>query len=232
MKMCFMLLLIVFSPFMAAGSGATALGQLCFKDSPNAFKVRISLKTALGDEAYDWDESEQFYFQATVAYGMRKSMNKPFNVSDVHICEKTERISFYFVVTDPYSGSKPLPKTDVENAIRMVRARFNNAFSLDDHTLEFVGIKPTFSPTPEQPVTVWLIVFGVIMGLIVVGLIMIIVTSQRDKMKKAKSAEKEKENEEANFKGAENGISCQALCESEGCQNEAFYPDDDNLTTL
>ncbi|XP_055500737.1 collectrin [Leucoraja erinacea] len=202
------------------------------KDSSDAFKVRISLKTALGDEAYDWDESEQFYFQATVAYGMRKSMNKPFNVSDVHICEETKRISFYFVVTDPHTALKPLPKTHVEKAIRMVRARFNNAFSLDDNTLEFIGIEPTLAPAWEQPVTVWLIIFGIIMGLIVFGLIMIIVTGHREKMRKAKAAEKEEENEEENFKGAENGIHCRTLGGSEGCQNEAFRPDDDSLTTL
>ncbi|XP_072900710.1 collectrin [Hemitrygon akajei] len=232
MKMWFVLLFILFNPFMAAGSRATASGQICSKDSPNAFKVRISLKAALGDEAYDWDDNEQFYFQATVAYGMRKLMNQPFNVSDVSVCEETKRISFYFVVTDPYNGLKPLPKTDVEKAIRMVKARFNNAFSLDENTLEFVGIIPTFAPVPEPPVTVWLIVFGIIMGLIVCGLIMIIVTGQRDKMKKAKAAEKERENKEANFTGAENGISCQTLYQTEGCQNEAFHPDDEKLTTL
>ncbi|XP_069746384.1 collectrin [Narcine bancroftii] len=230
--MWFMLLLLVFNPFITTESRATAAGQLCSKDSPYAFKVRISLKTALGDEAYEWDENEEFYFQATVAYGMRKSMSEPFNVSNVLICEETERISFYFVVTDPYSPLKPIPKADVEKAIRMVRSRFNNAFSLDDQTLEFVGIEPTLAPAWEQPITVWLIVFGVIMGLIVLGLIMIIVTSQRDKMKKAKAAEKEEENEEAYFKEADNGISCQTLCRSEGRQNEAFHLDDDKLTTL
>lgn len=65
----------------------------------------------------------------------------------------------------------------------MVRARFNNAFSLDDNTLEFIGIEPTLAPAWEQPVTVWLIIFGIIMGLIVFGLIMIIVTGHREKMR-------------------------------------------------
>ncbi|XP_062906021.1 collectrin [Mobula hypostoma] len=232
MEMWFVLLLILFNPFMAAGSGATELGLICLKDSPNAFKVRISLKAALGDEAYDWDDNEQFYFQATVAYGMRKLMKQPFHVSDVHICEETKRISFYFVVTDPNNGSKPLPKTDVEKAIRMVRARFNNAFSLDEDTLEFVGIIPTLTPVPEPPVTVWLIIFGIIMGLIVFGLIVIIVTGQRDKMKKAKAEEKERENKESSFRGAENRISCQTLYQAEGCQNEAFHLYDEKLTTL
>ncbi|XP_067882278.1 collectrin [Heterodontus francisci] len=231
--MWFRILLLVFNLFLVTDSGATIVDQLCSKDSPNAQKVRISLNAALGDEAYVWDDSEQFYFQATVAYGMRKSMNKPFNVSNVHICEETKRISFYFVVTDPYNALKPFPKSDVEEAIRMVRSRFNNAFSLDDYTLEFVGIKPTLAPVSEQPVTVWLIVFGVIMGLIVVALIAIIITGHRDKMKKARaSEEQDKETEDKSLKEIENGIYCNTQDGSEGQKNEAFYLDDDKLTKL
>ncbi|XP_067848527.1 collectrin [Heptranchias perlo] len=229
--MRFGILLIVFNVFMAAESGViTPLQKICSKDSPYAHKVRISLHAALGDQAYDWDDSEQFYFQSTVAYGMRKSMNRPFNVSDVHICEETKRISFYFVVTD---ADNPVPKRHVEVAIRMVRARFNNAFSLDDSTLEFVGIKPTLAPVKEQSFKVWLVVFGVVIGLVVVGLIAIIVTGQREKMKKARAAEEEEgENEDKNLKGTENGIYCNKLDGSEGLKNEAFCLDDDKLTQL
>ncbi|XP_078088406.1 collectrin [Mustelus asterias] len=231
--MWFGILLLAFNLFSAAEPGVTAVNQFCYKGSPHAHKVRISLNAALGDQAYIWDECEQFYFQATVAYGMRKSMNKPFNISDVHICEETKRISFYFVVTDPSHMLEPLPKTDVEKAIRMVRSRFNNAFSLDDHTLEFLGIEPTLAPASEPSVTVWLIVFGVIMGLIVVGLTAIIITGYRDKLKKARASEEDgEENEDKSLSGIENGIHCNTLGDTEGRNNEAFCPDDNKLTQL
>ncbi|XP_078415655.1 collectrin [Cetorhinus maximus] len=231
--MLFRILLLVLNLFLATESGATAVDQLCSKGSPYAHKVRISLNAALGDQAYVWDDSEQFYFQATVAYSMRKSMNKPFNVSDVHICEETKRISFYFVVTEPYNTLRPLPKTDVGEAIRMVRARFNSAFSLDDHTLEFLGIEPTLAPASEPSVLVWLIVFGVVMGLIVAGLITIIVIGHCDKVKRARASEEgDEENEDKSLKGIENGIYCNTLDGIEGQKNEAFYPDDDKLTKL
>lgn len=64
---------------------------------------------------------------------------------------------------------------------RMSRGRINEAFRLDDNTLEFVGILPTLAPPYEPPVTVWLIVFGVVLGLIVVGVIALIITGQRDR---------------------------------------------------
>ncbi|XP_072370449.1 collectrin [Scyliorhinus torazame] len=231
-RMSFGILLLAFNLFLATEWGATAVSHFCFKGSPYAHKVRISLNAALGDQAYVWDECEQFYFQATVAYGMRKSMNKPFNVSDVHICAETKRISFYFVVTNSSDLSKPLPKTAVEEAIRMVRPRFNNAFSLDDRTLEFLGIEPTLAPHSEPSVMVWLIVFGVIMGLIVVGLIAITIIGHRDKIKKTRaSKERDEENEDKSLSGIENGISCNPLDGTEGHKNEALYPDD-KLTQL
>uniref|UniRef100_UPI00398F8D3D collectrin-like n=1 Tax=Pristiophorus japonicus TaxID=55135 RepID=UPI00398F8D3D len=155
------------------------------------------------------------------------------SVSDVHICAETKRISFYFVVTDPDNALQPLLKADVEQAIRMVRARFNNAFSLDDHTLEFVGIEPTLSPVSEAPVTVWLIVFGIIIGLIVAGFIGIIITTHCDKMKKARAVEEDdEENEDKELKGTENGIDCNSLDGNEGQKNDAFCLDDVKLTQL
>ncbi|XP_048458959.1 collectrin [Rhincodon typus] len=229
--MWFGILLLVFNVFPSRGSDAATVNQLCFKESPYAHKVRISLNAALGDEAYEWDENEQFYFQATMAYGMRKSMNKTFNVSDVHICQETSRISFYFVVTN--ETLQPVSKSDVEKAIRMVRSRFNNAFSLDDETLEFIGIEPTFAPVAEPSVKVWLIVFGVVMGLVIVALIVNIITGYRDRKKKARESEGGgEENEDKTLKGIENGIYCNSLVETQGRKNEAFCQDDDKLTKL
>lgn len=66
---------------------------------------------------------------------------------------------------------------------RMSRGRINEAFRLDDNTLEFVGILPTLAAPYEPPVTIWLIVFGVIMGLVVIGFIALIITGQRDRKK-------------------------------------------------
>ena len=44
------------------------------------------------------------------------------------------------------------------------RGRFNSAFQLSDDTLEFEGLLATLAPPAEQPFTVWLVVFGVVMG--------------------------------------------------------------------
>ncbi|XP_065597441.1 angiotensin-converting enzyme 2 isoform X2 [Cyrtonyx montezumae] len=40
--------------------------------SDNAIKVRISLKAALGEDAYVWDADELFLFKSSIAYAMRK----------------------------------------------------------------------------------------------------------------------------------------------------------------
>ncbi|XP_036397289.1 angiotensin-converting enzyme 2 [Megalops cyprinoides] len=142
-------------------------------DSADAFKVRLSLKTAMGDEAYQWNENELYLFRATMAYAMRqyyaqekgKQMN--FVSDNIHTYKLTPRVSFYFIVTDSTDQMKTIPKADVEAAIRLSRERINSAFRLDDATLEFEGLLATLSPPVEPPVTVWLVVFGVIMGVVV-----------------------------------------------------------------
>ncbi|NWU54163.1 ACE2 enzyme, partial [Dromas ardeola] len=157
--------------------------------SENAIKVRISLKSALGDEAYEWDESELFLFKSSIAYAMRKyfaevkQQQVKFQTTDVHAKQQTKRISFYLTVSMPGNISDIVPKTDVENAIRMSRGRINEAFRLDDNTLEFVGILPTLATPYEPPVTIWLIIFGVVIGLVVIGVIVLIITGQRDRKK-------------------------------------------------
>ncbi|XP_027757151.1 angiotensin-converting enzyme 2 [Empidonax traillii] len=162
--------------------------------SSNAIKVRISLKSALGDEAYEWDDSELFLFKSSIAYAMRKyyaEMMKQevnFQITDIHVGEQTQRISFYLTVSMPGNISDIVPKADVENAIRMSRGRINEAFRLDDSTLEFVGILPTLAAPYEPPVTIWLIVFGVVIGLVVIGVIALIITGQRDRKKRARES--------------------------------------------
>ncbi|NXI50563.1 ACE2 enzyme, partial [Chloroceryle aenea] len=157
--------------------------------SANAIKVRISLKAALGDQAYEWDESELFLFKASVTYAMRKyfaevkQQKVNFQITDIHVGELTQRVSFYLTVTMPGNISDVVPKADVENAIRMSRGRINEAFRLDDNTLEFVGILPTLATPYEPPVTVWLIIFGVVISLVVIGVVVLIITGQRDRKK-------------------------------------------------
>ncbi|XP_062430391.1 angiotensin-converting enzyme 2 [Rhea pennata] len=167
--------------------------------SDNAIKVRISLKAALGDQAYDWDKSELFLFKSSIAYAMRKYFSKmkheevDFQVADIHVGEETRRISFYFTVSMPGNVSDLVPRADVENAIRMSRGRISEAFKLDDNTLEFVGILPTLATPYEPPVTIWLIIFGVVISLVVIGVIVLIITGQRNRRKRAREKASEAE---------------------------------------
>ncbi|RVE74318.1 hypothetical protein OJAV_G00021030 [Oryzias javanicus] len=138
----------------------------------NAIKVRISLKAALGDSAYPWNNNELYLFRSNIAYALRQyySLKKQVidvNTENVIAFDESPRISFYIAVTDPRNPSAYLPKTDLEASIRMSRGRINDAFQLDDDTLEFLGIAPTLASPAEQPVVVWLVVFGVVMGIVV-----------------------------------------------------------------
>ncbi|XP_025976569.2 angiotensin-converting enzyme 2 [Dromaius novaehollandiae] len=158
--------------------------------SDNAIKARISLKAALGDESYDWNTSELFLFKSSIAYAMRKYFSEvkheevDFQIADIHVGEETQRISFYFTVSMPGNVSDVVPRADVESAIRMSRGRISEAFKLDDTTLEFVGILPTLATPYEPPVTVWLIIFGVVISLVVIGVVVLIITGQRDRRKR------------------------------------------------
>ncbi|KAJ7417836.1 angiotensin I converting enzyme 2 [Willisornis vidua] len=197
-------------------------------DSDNAIKVRISLKSALGNQAYEWDESELFLFKSSIAYAMRKYFAEVmkrevnFQTADIHVGEQTQRISFYLTVSMPGNISDIVPKADVENAIRMSRGRINEAFRLDDSTLEFVGILPTLAPPYEPPVTIWLIVFGVVIGLVVIGLIALIITGQRDRRKRARQSRSEtgSNSEEVNPYG------------EEGKSNLGFEPSEETQTSF
>ncbi|KAG8137336.1 hypothetical protein E2320_004589 [Naja naja] len=108
----------------------------------DAIKVRISLKTALGEDAYTWDESEMYLFKSTIAYAMQKYFSEI----------KNKTVLFH-----------------------LSRDRINEAFKLTDQTLEFVGLIPTLAPPYEPPITVWLVAFGVVIGLVTIGIITLIV---------------------------------------------------------
>ncbi|KFR15510.1 Angiotensin-converting enzyme 2 [Opisthocomus hoazin] len=194
----------------------------------NAIKVRISLKSALGDEAYEWDENELFLFKSSIAYAMRKyfaeekQQEVDFQITDVHVQEQTQRISFYLSVSMPGNNSDLVPKADLENAIRMSRGRINEAFRLDDNTLEFVGIYPTLATPYEPPVTIWLIIFGVVISLVVIGVIVLIITGQRDRKKKARQS------------GSDTGSNCDEVnpYAEEGKSNMGFEPSEETQTSF
>uniref|UniRef100_A0A671WUU0 Angiotensin-converting enzyme n=1 Tax=Sparus aurata TaxID=8175 RepID=A0A671WUU0_SPAAU len=139
---------------------------------PNQIKVRLSLKAALGDDAYPWNDNEMYLFKANVAYALRQyyaqwNISHSFTSEDVVTTPWTPRISFYLMVKNPETLNELIPKDVVVAAIRLSRARINDAFQLDDQTLEFEGIIPTLASPVKQPVEVWLVVFGVVMGIVV-----------------------------------------------------------------
>ncbi|XP_043850607.1 angiotensin-converting enzyme 2 [Dromiciops gliroides] len=159
-----------------------------------SIKVRISLKSALGDNAYDWNQNEMYLFQSSIAFAMRqyflqeKNQTVLFSDGNVIVYNLKPRISFYFFVTIPQNGTYVL-REEVEEAIRLSRSRINDAFRLNDNSLEFVGIPPTMAPPFKPPVTVWLIAFGVVMGIVVIGILFLIYTGIRDRKKKSKGEE-------------------------------------------
>lgn len=189
-----------------------------------SIKVRISLKSALGEEAYEWNDNEMYLFKSSVAYAMREYFSKvqnqtiPFGEEDVWVSDLKPRISFNFFVTSPKNVSDFIPRTEVEQAIRMSRGRINDAFRLDDDSLEFVGIEPTLGPPYQPPVTIWLIIFGVVMGLVVIGIVLLIFAGIRDRRKK---------NQE---RSEENPYSSMDL--SKGENNPGFQNNDDVQTSF
>ncbi|XP_037369021.1 angiotensin-converting enzyme 2 [Talpa occidentalis] len=172
-------------------------GTDCAFNSEQSIKVRISLKSALGDSAYDWNDNEVFLFQSSVAYAMREYFLKEkkeemlFGTSNVCIFNRTARVSFVFTVTSPSNPSQVILKSDVEEAIRLSRGRINDAFRLDDNSLEFVGIYPTLAPPYKPPVNIWLIAFGVVMAVVVVGIGVLIYTGIRERKKRSEEASEE-----------------------------------------
>ncbi|XP_044525200.1 angiotensin-converting enzyme 2 [Gracilinanus agilis] len=165
-----------------------------------SIKVRISLKSALGDKAYDWNENEMYLFQSSIVFAMRqyflqvKKQSIPFSNENVKMFDLKPRVSFCFVVTNPPNGTSFVPREVVEEAIRRSRDRINDAFRLNDNSLEFVGIPPTLAPPYEPPVTIWMIVFGVVMGIVVIGIVYLIYAGVRDRKKRSKTSSSNDEN--------------------------------------
>ncbi|KAK7129347.1 hypothetical protein R3I94_017528 [Phoxinus phoxinus] len=202
--------------------------DLC-KESKDGFKVRLSIKTALGDKAYEWNKSEMFLFQSTLAFAMRIHANRSnqetnYNIANILVCNDTQRVSFVFVVTSPDDPTQPIPKEQVERAVRLSKHRINNAFLLSDMTLEFVGIPPTLAAPIKYDTPPWLIVFGVVMGAVAVG-IMALLMSTVSKRRRAKDKAAGFAEEDGGIV-KENGTSLSSLKGKDGVYNQAFSSDE------
>ncbi|XP_037678348.1 collectrin isoform X2 [Choloepus didactylus] len=203
-------------------------------DGENAFKVRLSIRTALGDKAYAWDSSEEYLFKALVAFSMRKVPNRETTeISHVLICNVTQRVSFWFVVTDPLKNHT-LPAMEIQSAIRMTRNRINNAFFLSDQTLEFLKIPSTLAPPTVPSVPVWIIIFSVIFCIVIVAIMLLLLSGIRQRRRNNKGPS---EVDDAEDKGEatitiENGIPCDPLDMKGGHSNDAFMTEEERLTPL
>ncbi|XP_073473038.1 collectrin [Aquarana catesbeiana] len=199
--------------------------NLCKPDAPGAFKVRLSIKKALGDNAYSWNTDEEFLFKAVMAFVMRTHVNNTIQISNILLCNVTQRVSFWFVVTTPSNSSEPIDSTKVKNAIRLERNRINSAFLLNDNTLEFVDIPPTIAPVTSYSSQSWLIVFGVVAGLLGLASILLTVSGiKRYRKKKIAEAEEPDESEDK-MKPAEtieNGTRRKNVHIPEGVDNAGF----------
>ncbi|KAF3691224.1 Collectrin Transmembrane protein 27 Precursor [Channa argus] len=196
--------------------------QPCTPGVSDGYKVRLSIRSALGNEAYDWNENEMFLFRATLAFAMRNQISgQKFEVSNILVCDETPRVSFWFVVAYPRNGSGLVEKGLVEEAVRKSRHRINSAFLLTDKTLEFIGIPPTLA-APVNPATPpWLIVFGVVIGLVGAGIIILLVSS----LVQRKRRKNEEHEEDTQGKIVENGAT------NEGVYNMSFS-DDERFTEM
>ncbi|XP_040896508.1 collectrin [Toxotes jaculatrix] len=201
--------------------------KVCTPDATDGYKVRLSIRTALGDQAYVWNENEMFLFRATLAFAMRNYIEgQEFEVSNIIVCDETPRVSFWFVVTSPLNTSRLVDKESVEEAVRKSRNRINSAFLLTDKTLEFIGIPPTLAAPVNPDTPPWLIVFGVVMGVVGAGIIFLLVSSLvQKKRKKAEKTDNEEVEEETRVKTVENGAA------SEGVYNMSFS-DDERFTQM
>ncbi|KAM8977034.1 LOW QUALITY PROTEIN: collectrin [Pelodytes ibericus] len=132
---------------------------------------------------YTWNSGEEYLFKAVMAFTMRGHTNQEFQISNILLCNVTQRVSFWFVVTSPVNDSAPFSGHIVEAAIRKERNRINSAFLLTDKTLEFLEIPPTLGPYVNTYRSSWLIVFGVVVSLVGITTIYLIVTGIRRHIK-------------------------------------------------
>ncbi|XP_045361032.1 collectrin isoform X3 [Camelus bactrianus] len=183
---------------------------------------------------YAWDTNEEYLFKAMVAFSMRKVPNRETTeISHVLLCNVTQRVSFWFVVTDP-SKNHTLPAVEIQSAIRMNRNRINNAFFLNDQTLEFLRIPSTLAPPTDPPVPIWIIIFGVIFCIVIVATMLLILSGIQQHRRKNEGPSEMEDTEDKceNTITIENGIPCDPLDMKGGHINDAFMTEDERLTPL
>ncbi|KFP42825.1 Collectrin, partial [Chlamydotis macqueenii] len=203
-------------------------------DAQNAFKVRLSIKTALGDNAYAWDANEEYLFKAMVAFAMRRYSSKSTTqISNVLLCNVTDRVSFWFVVTDSSKNVTTVPESEVEAAIRYSHCCCS-LFFLSDWGYVYGLLTGSMLKSSDPSTPVWLIVFGVVLCLIVAGIIFLIVAGIQQRKKKSKeSTERENLEEKGEVTvTVENGIPCETLDLKAGHINGVFAADDERFTSL
>uniref|UniRef100_A0A8D0GR73 Collectrin, amino acid transport regulator n=1 Tax=Sphenodon punctatus TaxID=8508 RepID=A0A8D0GR73_SPHPU len=176
----------------------------------------------------------KYLFRAMVAFAMRRySSKETTQISNVLLCNVTDRVSFWFVVADSSKNVTTIPRKNVEAAIRMNRNRINSAFLLNDDTLQFLKISSTLSPPIEPSLPIWLIVFGSVLCLILGGIVFLIVSGIRQRQKKNQaSAEAENlEDKHETIVTTENGIPCDTLDFKAGHINGVYAAADDERFT-
>uniref|UniRef100_A0A8D2Q8Y7 Collectrin-like domain-containing protein n=1 Tax=Varanus komodoensis TaxID=61221 RepID=A0A8D2Q8Y7_VARKO len=150
--------------------------------------------------------------------------------SNVLLCNKTDRVSFWFVVTNSSTKATTFPRSDVEAAIRMNRNRINSAFLLSDDTLQFLKVSSTLAPSAEQSLPNWLIAFGVVLCITLVGILFLIVSGIRQDNKKIEEREALGQKCDTAIT-MENGIPCDSLGIKAGQINGVYTAADDERFT-
>ncbi|KAG8539709.1 hypothetical protein GDO81_020494 [Engystomops pustulosus] len=108
---------------------------------------------------------------------------------------------------------------------RLERNRINSAFLLDDSTLEFLAIPPTLAPDVVHSSKSWLIVFGVVVGLLGVASVLLVVSGIKRKKKRENAKTEDPDDDEERIKSTEtveNGARLDSAQFCEGADNEAF----------
>uniref|UniRef100_G1PY19 Collectrin-like domain-containing protein n=1 Tax=Myotis lucifugus TaxID=59463 RepID=G1PY19_MYOLU len=209
--------------------------ELCQPDAENAFKVRLSIRTALGDKAVSGEPAKEYRINKVVfLWSVKISPNRRTRkISHVLLCNITQRVSFWFVVTDP-TKNYTLPADEIQSAIRMNRNRINSAFSLNDQTLEFLKIPSTLAPPTDPSVPIWIIIFGVVFCIVIVAITLLVLSGIRQRRRKNKEPSEvdDTEDKSENTITIENGIPCDPLDTKGWHINDTFMTEDERLTPL
>uniref|UniRef100_A0A8C7K0S5 Angiotensin-converting enzyme n=1 Tax=Oncorhynchus kisutch TaxID=8019 RepID=A0A8C7K0S5_ONCKI len=150
-----------------------------------------------GWKAYKWNANEMYLFKANMAYAMRQYYLEVNKTAALFTRHSLSALLLFMSVTPITFQNVYIYIVSILfiRTFLMSRGRINDAFKLDDKTLEFEGLLATLAPPVEQPVTVWLVVFGVVMGLVVCMGCYLIISGFRDRKKKcAAKAEENAEN--------------------------------------